>query len=88
MWNNYFSQLLNVLIVSETRLVEVHTAVIEYVMRHGPRRKLLNSCVANYNFAYVLCGCETWSSALREEYGLKVFGNRVLRKYSDTSGIK
>jgi hypothetical protein len=28
----------------------------------------------------VLYGCETWSVALREEQGLRVFGNRVLRR--------
>jgi hypothetical protein len=28
----------------------------------------------------VLYGCETWSLTLREEYRLKVFENRVLRK--------
>ena len=28
----------------------------------------------------VLYGCETWSLTLREEYGLRVFENRVLRK--------
>jgi hypothetical protein len=28
----------------------------------------------------VLYGCETWSLTLGEEHGLKVFGNRVLRK--------
>jgi hypothetical protein len=28
----------------------------------------------------VLCGCETWSLALREEHGLRVFENRVLRR--------
>jgi hypothetical protein len=28
----------------------------------------------------VLYGCETWSLALREEYRLRVFENRVLRK--------
>jgi hypothetical protein len=27
----------------------------------------------------VLYGCETWSLTLREERGLRVFGNRVLR---------
>ena len=26
-----------------------------------------------------LCGCETWSVTLREEHGLRVFQNRVLR---------
>jgi hypothetical protein len=28
----------------------------------------------------VLCGCETWSLTLREEYRLRVFENLVLRK--------
>jgi hypothetical protein len=28
----------------------------------------------------VLCGCETWSLALREKYRLRVFENRVLRR--------
>jgi hypothetical protein len=28
----------------------------------------------------VLCGCETWSPALREEHRLRVFENRVLRR--------
>jgi hypothetical protein len=28
----------------------------------------------------VLYGCETWSLTLREEHGLRVFGNRVLRR--------
>jgi hypothetical protein len=28
----------------------------------------------------VLYGCETWSLTLREEHGLKVFENRVLRR--------
>ena len=27
-----------------------------------------------------LCGCETWSVTLREEHGLRVFRNRVLRR--------
>jgi len=27
-----------------------------------------------------LYGCETWSLTLREEHGLGVFGNRVLRR--------
>jgi hypothetical protein len=30
--------------------------------------------------SFVLCGCETWSNALREEYRLQVFENRVLRR--------
>jgi hypothetical protein len=28
----------------------------------------------------VLCGCEAWSLKLREEQGLRVFENRVLRR--------
>jgi hypothetical protein len=28
----------------------------------------------------VLYGCETWSLTLREEHGLRVFQNRVLRR--------
>jgi len=28
----------------------------------------------------VLCGCETWSLTLREEYRLRMFENRVLRR--------
>jgi hypothetical protein len=28
----------------------------------------------------LLDGCETWSLTLREECGLRVFGNRVLRR--------
>jgi hypothetical protein len=28
----------------------------------------------------VLCRCETWSVPLREEHGLSVFRNRLLRK--------
>jgi hypothetical protein len=30
----------------------------------------------------VLCGCETWSLILREEYRLRVFEKRVLRRIS------
>jgi hypothetical protein len=33
-------------------------------------------------FPVVLYGCETWSLTLREEYRLRVFENRVLRKMS------
>jgi hypothetical protein len=34
----------------------------------------------NNNFACCLYGCETWSLTLREELGLRVFENRVLRE--------
>jgi hypothetical protein len=33
----------------------------------------------------VLYGCKTWSLTLREEHGLRMFGNRVLRR---TFGLK
>jgi hypothetical protein len=33
-----------------------------------------------YNLAYSFYGCETWSLILREERGLRVFGNRVPRR--------
>jgi hypothetical protein len=32
------------------------------------------------NLRLVLYGCETWSLTLREEYRLRVFENRVLRR--------
>jgi hypothetical protein len=32
------------------------------------------------NLAVVLHGCETWSLILREEFRLRVFENRVLRR--------
>jgi hypothetical protein len=31
---------------------------------------------------FVLYGCDTWSLTLREEDGLRVFENRVLRRIS------
>jgi hypothetical protein len=31
-------------------------------------------------FSVLLYGCETWSLTLREEHGLRVFENRVLRR--------
>jgi hypothetical protein len=37
--------------------------------------------VLKYNFGIVLCGHETWFFTLREENGLKMFKNRVLRMY-------
>jgi hypothetical protein len=35
---------------------------------------------SNIIFPAVLYGCETWSVTLTENYGLKVFENRALRK--------
>jgi hypothetical protein len=34
----------------------------------------------NYSFACGFVWCETWSLALREEHGVRVFENRVLRR--------
>ena len=42
-----------------------------------------NACyylAQNYNFAYFLYGCATWSLTLREECRLRVFEKRVLRR--------
>jgi hypothetical protein len=36
----------------------------------------------------VLYGCETWFLTLREEHGLRVFENRVLRRIFDLRGMK
>ena len=53
-------------------------------------QNLLSSCLLSKNLnikiyrtrilPVVLYGCETWSLTLREEPGLRVFENRVLRK--------
>jgi hypothetical protein len=38
-------------------------------------------CLQNYIILPdVLCGCESWSLTLREEYRLRVFENKVLRR--------
>jgi hypothetical protein len=34
----------------------------------------------------VMYGCETWSQRLREEHGLRVFENRVLRRIFGARG--
>jgi hypothetical protein len=34
----------------------------------------------------ILYGCETWSLTLREEHGLRVFENRVLRRIFGSKG--
>jgi hypothetical protein len=39
-----------------------------------------DSDIQNYNFAFVLYGCETWLLTLREGQRLRVFENRVLRR--------
>jgi hypothetical protein len=36
----------------------------------------------------VLYGCETWSLTLREEHRLRVFENRVLRRYLNRRGMR
>ena len=37
--------------------------------------------IQNYNFACAFYGCDTWSLTLREELRLRVFQNRVLRRF-------
>jgi len=36
--------------------------------------------ILEYNFDFVLYGCETWSPTLREERRLRVFENKLLRR--------
>jgi len=53
-------------------------------------QNLLSSCLLskniklkihkNINLLLILYGCDTWSPILREDYKLRVFENRVLRK--------
>jgi hypothetical protein len=43
-------------------------------------QNLLSSSLLSKNITIVLYGCETWSLTLKEERGLRVFENRVLRR--------
>ena len=43
-------------------------------------QKFKDQDIQNYNFAFCLYGCETWSLTLREERRLRVFENMVLRR--------
>ena len=43
-------------------------------------KKFKDQDIKNYNFAYLLYGCENWSLTLREERKLRVFENMVLRR--------
>jgi hypothetical protein len=43
-------------------------------------KKYKDKDIQNYNFAYFLCGYETWSLTLREERRLRVFENRELMR--------
>jgi hypothetical protein len=48
---------------------------------HYEIKSRLNSGNACYHLVlFVLYGCETWSLTLREEYRLRIFENRVLRR--------
>jgi hypothetical protein len=46
---------------------------------HFPRFNYMN-----LNFAYSLCGCETWSVILREEHRMRTLENRVLKRILGT----
>ena len=47
---------------------------------HLLSKKLKDNTYKTIILPVVLCGCETWSLTLREEHGLRVFENKVLRK--------
>jgi hypothetical protein len=57
---------------------------LQYTMRKMPSRLLLKNVKIRINktiiLSVVLYGCETWSLTLREEYRVRVFENRVLRR--------
>jgi hypothetical protein len=44
-------------------------------------QSLLSSHLLSRNVPVVLCGCNTWSFAIREEHRLSVFENRILRTF-------
>jgi hypothetical protein len=65
--------------------VKVYTAqpTISFSTRsllRGPSQLLKLFVFSNYNFACGSIWCETWSLTLIEEYRLRVFENRVLRR--------
>ena len=49
-------------------------------MDFGLLSKNLKIKLKTITLPVVLYGCETWSLTLREEYGLRVFENRILRR--------
>jgi hypothetical protein len=53
-------------------VTDLYCRIIEFLDRPGTLTIL--KCIP------VLYGCETWSLTLREEYRLRVFENRVLRR--------
>jgi hypothetical protein len=44
--------------------------------------------VEDYNLPVVVYGCETWTLTLREEYRLRVFEKRMLRRIVRQKGNK
>jgi hypothetical protein len=54
----------------------VHNVLSSRVLSKNLKIKIYKAIV----LPVVLYRCETWSLALREEHGLKVFENRVLRR--------
>jgi hypothetical protein len=42
----------------------------------------------NINLLLILYGCDAWSPILREDYKLRVFENRVLRKVYGPGRVK
>jgi hypothetical protein len=53
---------------------------VESIVFQFAIQKSKDSDIQNYNFAYFLYGCETWSLTLKEERRLRVFENGVLRR--------
>ena len=47
---------------------------------HFATQKFKDYHILNYNSAFVLYGCETWSVTFREERRLRVFENGMLRR--------
>jgi hypothetical protein len=54
----------------------VHSLLSSYLMFKNLQIKIYKIII----LLAVLCGCETWSVTLKEEHGLRVLKNRVLRK--------
>ena len=67
---------------------QLQIAVREYLLLFGAEffvflfsvQKYKGPDIWNYNFLFILYGCDTWSPTVSEEHVLGVFWNRELRK--------
>jgi hypothetical protein len=57
-------------------IIKINMQVVSN-LRHPTVTKML---LLGLCYPFVLCGCETWSFTLKEECGLRVFENWVLRR--------